>query len=77
VAFAALMVAANVLALPEWLLAGASWASGALLLTAIAAIGLRSSAAEMGRAGLRSGVIPVACTLALLGAALLALPLLG
>ncbi len=71
VAFTALMIARNTLPAPEWLIEAANTTSRAMLLTAIAALGVRTSLAEMRAAGAK-GVLVIACeTLALLAMALL------
>lgn len=77
VAFAALVVAGNLLALPGWLTGAADAASRALLLTAIAGLGVKTSVVEMARLGPRHAAAVVLPTLVLLGLGLTAVLALG
>lgn len=71
-AFVVLVLANNLLLLPEALLEAARTVSGWLLVVAIAALGIKTSLAEMAEVGPRAATIVAVCTLALLVAALLA-----
>ena len=72
VAFAVLVILGNLAPVPEPVLALARSGSSWLLLVAIAALGVRTSLAEMARVGPRAAAVLVTCTLALLGAAITA-----
>jgi uncharacterized integral membrane protein (TIGR00698 family) len=69
-AFVALMLVNNLAAVPQGILDAARLLSGWLLLTAIAALGVRTSLREMARVGPQAATVVVGCTLLLLGAAL-------
>ena len=72
VVFAALVVLNNLVPVPESASALARSASSWLLLVAIAALGVRTSLAEMAKVGPRAATMLVCCTLALLLAAIAA-----
>ncbi|MEO0937176.1 MAG: putative sulfate exporter family transporter [Pseudomonadota bacterium] len=69
-AFLVLVLANNLAPIPEVILEAARAASGWLLLTAIAALGVRTSLREMAQVGPQAATVVVGCTLLLLGAAL-------
>lgn len=70
VVFVILVLASNLLSLPEIVLDAARQLSGWLLLTAIAALGVRTSLAEMAGVGPQAATVVIGCTLLLLGGAL-------
>ncbi|WP_336512074.1 YeiH family protein [Pseudaestuariivita rosea] len=70
VLFIVLMLANNLLSLPVWLTDFVRTVSGALLLVAIAALGVKTSLAEMAKLGPRAAFILVATTVFLLIAAI-------
>ena len=70
VVFVLLLILGNTVTLPPALLSAAQTLSSWLLLTAIAALGVRTSLAELARVGPQAAVVVVGCTLILLGAAL-------
>ncbi|WBU63903.1 YeiH family protein [Paracoccus aerodenitrificans] len=70
IAFILLMVLRNLVLLPEWLLTGVSGTSRFMLLTAIAALGVRTALARIFAAGPRNLILIGLETLALLGMAL-------
>lgn len=70
VAFVVLFVVGNVLPVPDALLQAARVLSGWLLLTAIAALGVRTSLVELARVGPQAATVVIGCTLLLLVAAI-------
>ncbi|MGR3504001.1 YeiH family protein [Pseudaestuariivita sp.] len=68
--FVLLVLLNNLVPLPELILDAARTASGWLLLTAIAALGVRTSLKDMAQVGPQAATVVVGCTLLLLGAAL-------
>ncbi len=68
--FIVLVLVNNTVPLPGMINEGARLLSGWLLLTAIAALGVRTSLKEMAATGVQAAVVVVGCTLLLLGAAL-------
>ena len=68
--FVVLVLANNLLPLPEWLTDGARVGSAWLLLAAIAALGVKTSLAEMAKVGPRAATVIVGATLVLLAAAI-------
>ncbi|MEL6211571.1 MAG: putative sulfate exporter family transporter [Pseudomonadota bacterium] len=69
-AFILLVLANNLLPIPEVVLDAARTGSGWLLLTAIAALGVRTSLKEMAQVGPQAATVVIGCTLVLLAAAL-------
>jgi uncharacterized integral membrane protein (TIGR00698 family) len=70
VAFVVLFLVGNFLPVPQVILHAAHVASGWLLLTAIAALGVRTSLAELARVGPQAATVVIGCTLLLLVAAI-------
>ena len=70
VAFVVLVLGSNLLEPPEMVLEAARLASSWLLLSAIAALGVKTSLAEMARVGAAAAGVLIGCTLALLLAAI-------
>lgn len=70
VAFILFFLVGNFLPVPEALLQAANILSGWLLITAIAALGVRTSLAELARVGPRAATVVIGCTLVLLMAAI-------
>ncbi|RED18846.1 YeiH family protein [Pontivivens insulae] len=69
IAFVVLVLFNNLAPLPRWVLDWGKLLSGWMLLTAIAALGVRTSLREMAEVGPRAATIVIGCTLALLAAA--------
>jgi uncharacterized membrane protein YadS len=70
VAFIVLFLVGNFLPVPAPVLEAARLLSGWLLLTAIAALGVRTSLAELARVGPQAATVVIGCTLILLVAAI-------
>ncbi len=68
--FVLLVLLNNIVPLPDAVIDAARLLSSWLLLVAIAALGVRTSLAEMARVGPQAATVVVGCTLLLLGAAL-------
>jgi uncharacterized integral membrane protein (TIGR00698 family) len=70
IAFIGLMLLGNTVALPVWLTEAASTASRAFLLVAVAALGVKTSLAELRKVGAAKMAVILAATLVLLAGAL-------
>lgn len=70
IGFIALMLLANLVALPVWLTDAASAASRAFLLVAVAALGVKTSLAELRKVGAAKMAVILAATIVLLAGAL-------